>query len=138
MNTVANSRPRNVTIAVVILCVVLLCGLVSGSLHAAYATLPPTVSRSFANAILVLGVVFGVGINAFFVYNIFKGRNWARIVYLVFFLLGILFAVPSFIVLLGQSPAWVVFSLIGYGAQVVALVLLFTGPGNAWFKPQAA
>lgn len=134
MNTVANSRPRNVTFAVVILCVVLLDGLVSGGLHAAHATLAPTVSRSFAYAI----VVFGVCINAFFVFKIFEGRNWARIVYLVFFLLGILFAVPSFIVLLGQSPAWVVLSLIGYVAQVVALVLLFTGSGSAWFKRQAA
>lgn len=134
MNNAVSLRPRNVTIAVVILCIMLLYGLVSGGIHLAHSALVAPASKNIAYTILV----FGVCLNAFFVYKIFKGRNWARIVYLVFFLLGIVFAVPSFILLFTQSPTWVALSLVGYAAQVVALVLLFTGSGSEWFKRQVA
>ena len=134
MDTIATSRPRNVTIAVAILCVVFIYGFVSGGVQAAHATLLPPVSRSVAYASIALGIC----INAFFVYKIFMRRNWARIVYLIFFLLGILFAVPGFLVLFRQSSVWGMFGLVGYVAQIVALVLLFTGSGDRWFRKVTA
>jgi len=119
---------------VVILCVVLAYWLVSGVTQTAYATVAPPLSRSIVYA---LGVA-GVCVNAFFVYKIFKGRNWARVIYLVFVVLATLFAVRGFAMFFGRSPAWAVLSLIGHFAQVVALVLLFTKSSGAWFKPLSA
>lgn len=135
MATAAISRPRNVRVAVAILCAALLYALVTGVLRVALtAAVPPIITKNMAYAFGVAGVC----INAFFVYKIFKGRNWARIVYLVFYVLGIWFTVHGFAELFGRSPTWAVLGLIAYAAHIVALVLLFTRSSNAWFKPQSA
>lgn len=135
MATAAISTPRNVKIAVAILCAVLLYALVTGVVRVALATAaPPMVAKNIA---YVFGVA-GVCINAFFVYKIFKGRNWARLIYLAFYVLGIWFAVRGFAELFGRSPTWAVLGLIAYAAHIVALALLFTRSSNTWFKPQSA
>jgi len=135
MAAAAISRPRNVKVAVAILCAVLLYALVTGVVRVALvAAVPPMISK---NIVYAFGLA-GVCINAFFVYKIFKGRNWARIIYLVFYVLGIWFAVHGFTELFGRSPAWAVLGLIAYAAHIIALVLLFTRSSNAWFRPQSA
>jgi len=135
MATAAISRPRSVRVAVAILCAALLYALVTGVLRVALTVaVPPIITKNMAYAFGVAGVC----INAFFVYKIFKGRNWARIVYLVFYVLGIWFIVHSFAELFGRSPTWAVLGLIAYAAHIVALVLLFTRSSNEWFKPQSA
>ena len=134
MATAAISTPRNVKIAVAILCAVLLYALVTGVVRVALAAAtPPMPSKNIAYA---FGVAGGC-INAFFVYKIFKGRNWARIIYLVFYILGIWFAMRGFAGLFGRSPAWAVLGLIAYAAHIIALVLLFTRSSNTWFKSQS-
>lgn len=134
MSALANSRPRNVAVAVAILSVVLACWLVAGATQTAYAAVAPPLSRSIVYAFGLAGVCF----NAFFIYKIFQGRNWARVIYSVFVLLAVLFAVRGFAVFFGRSPAWAVLGLVGHFAQVTALVLLFTKSSAAWFKPQGA
>ena len=134
MSALANSRPRNVAVAVAILCVVLAYWLVSGVAQTVYATVTPPLSRSIVYAFGLAGVC----VNAFFIYKIFKGRNWARVIYSVFVLLAVLFAVRGFAAFLGRSPAWAMLSLVGHLAQAVALVLLFTKSSGAWFKPRGA
>lgn len=134
MNTLVSLRPRNVTVAVVILCAVLACRLVSGVVGVAYAASVSTVIRDTA----YVGGVLAVCINAFFVYKIFRGRNWARIVYLVFFLLGIAVSIHHFTAFFGRSPTLAVVSLVSRVAEIVALVLLFTRASNTWFRPQSA
>lgn len=134
MSTLANFRPRNVAVAVAVLCVVLAYSLVSGIAQAAHTTVAPPLSRSVVYA---LGVA-GVCVNTFFIYKIFKGRNWARVIYLVFVVLATLLAVRGFAAFFGRSPAWAVLGLVGHFAKIVALVLLFTRSSGAWFKPQRA
>ena len=132
-----DARPQNVTIAVAILCVVLFYQLVSAHAHIPHPALASARFKSAAYAVMVLSVC----INAVFVYYIFKRRNWARLLYLVFFLIGILLSIPS-IIMLVRNPSILgmvelvggLFGLIGFIAQIVALSLLFTGSGSAWFR----
>ena len=128
------SRPQNVTVAVATLCAVLAYGLVAGVTRTASATLAPPLTRSLVYAFGLAGVC----INAFFIFKIFKGRNWARIIYMVFVLIAILFAIHGFAASFGRSPVWAVLGLIGHVAQVVAMVLLFTGSSRVWFASRSA
>ena len=131
------SRPRSVTVAVAILCVVLAYGLISGIVSTATRTVPPGFDPRMVREIAYAGGVVGIAINAFFVYKIFKRRNWARIIYLVFYVLGVILSVRSLLTL-HHSSVLVVLMVIGFMAQAVALVLLFTGDGRAWFRRQGA
>jgi hypothetical protein len=109
-------------------------GFVSGAVYAAHATALPLAANSIVFAIGVSGIC----IDAFVVYKIFRGRNWARITYLVLFLLGIVFAVHGFTLLLERSPTRAALSLVVQAARFIALVLLFTRPSGAWFRPKAS
>jgi hypothetical protein len=70
--------------------------------------------------------------------KISAGKNWARLTFLILFLLGL----PYFIPFAYQEFAANVFAGILSVAQlllqIVAMVFLFLGPSNAWFKSQKA
>jgi hypothetical protein len=65
------------------------------------------------------------------------GRNWARIVFLVLFVIG---ALPYFAVLaemFARPKLTASLSVIQLLLQAAAMVLVFTRPGSAWFRRQA-
>ena len=130
MNHVASARPRSVAIAVALLCAALIYSLGWWTPPIAQATLVPPISNGAGYA----GTAFGVCSSALVIYNIFKGHNWARIAYLVIFLLGILISVPGMLMLIRQPNVWGEFDMIVDTIQFVALVLLFAGSGSSWFK----
>lgn len=132
MNAVTTSRPVHVTIAVVILCIALVNGLVLAAINFAFI-LPEETPQMVATIGIVFAVIT-VCIGAFFIYKIFTGRNWARIVFLIFFIIGLAFAAPTAIGLLSMFPVMGMLNLIGLAARVVALVLLFTAASNQWFQ----
>jgi hypothetical protein len=80
-------------------------------------------------------IVSTFAVTAFFIWKIGQGKNWARIVFLMLFLLGI---VP-FVFVLGsefaRSPASGLLSTVQFGLQAVAVFLIFTSPGKGWFQP---
>jgi len=81
---------------------------------------------------------FVLGIMWFFIYMIGKGRNWARITFLVLFIIGIPFAILPLLQSLAANP---ISGLLGIGQtviQVIALVFLFQKPSSAWFKEMKA
>ena len=134
MDVVAMPRPRSVTIAVAIFCVVLVVHLISGSMM---ASVTQSV-RASANlgVFAYTDVVFGFCINTFLIYMIFRRRNWARIIYLVFVVYNDLLFFMTGIIALIMSPIWGSLYLLVYIAQIIGLVLLFSGSGAAWFKRQ--
>lgn len=70
-------------------------------------------------------------------YMIGKGKNWARITYLVFFIMGIPLSIVVFPIYLSLSDTPVIsgtLSLVQTGMQLVAMVFLFQGESSAWFK----
>ena len=95
------------------------------------------VSRSpIAALIFMLSTVLMLGI----AYAIYRGRNWARILYLGLWLLGLLTAIvhlalpidrPYFL----DSPMRVLLFSVRTGVSGIALVLLFSRASNIWFSP---
>jgi len=130
-------RPKNVTVAVAILCVVLAYSLILGVVSTATRPAPAGFNPILLHEVAYTIGILRVAINAFFVYKIFKGRNWARIIYLVFYVLGVILSIHS-LARFHHSFPLVVLMLVGFAAQAVALVLLFTGNGRMWFRRQGA
>jgi hypothetical protein len=86
----------------------------------------------FLLALLVM-VVF-LGIAFFLVSKIAAGRNWARIVFLVLFLIGLPLAIPGYLVELKTNLLHGSISILMALLQLIAMYLLFTKNSNLWFK----
>lgn len=74
------------------------------------------------------------GIMWLHIHMINKGRNWARIAFLILLILGLPFGIPLLLWNMSEDP---VTSLVGLGQviiQLIVLVLLFQKPSSAWFK----
>jgi len=76
----------------------------------------------------------GAVLNLFFAYMIFRRHNWARIVVLVFYILGVLTSMPGLFGAFSTSVQTRTFGILGLLVQLVALVMLFTGQRSLWFK----
>jgi hypothetical protein len=83
---------------------------------------------------------FNLALTSLLAVFIALGRNWARIVYLVYVLLSLGMHALTFVVVAKSSPGalkdlgwnWVVTTSVPYLATIVIVVILF-GPGRAWF-----
>lgn len=62
------------------------------------------------------------------------GKNWARIVYLVFLALGVLVLVTHIEILLRQGRLPLAFMCVNTALQGYAAWLTFRPPGSAWFR----
>lgn len=132
MNDVTTSRPQHVTTAVIILGLALIYGLVVAAVKVSLV-MPPETPQMVATVGMAFALVtFCIG--AFFIFMIFKGKNWARIIFLILFILGAVFALPTAIGMFQRAPVMGMLSLIGLAARIVALVLLFTAASNEWFR----
>jgi len=92
--------------------------------------------QSGSVAATIFGQIAGVIIAVWIYYKIWQGRNWARIVHLVFALLGFAgWAIIRAMGITANAPAairW--YSLVGLVVGVVVLWLLFFSPGKEWFR----
>jgi len=127
-----NSRPANVGTAVKLLYITLGIGVVRSIMEAS------TTAKVASPGFVMFITFFVLGIMWFFIYMIGKGRNWARITFLVLFIIGIPFAILPLLQSLAANP---ISGLLGIGQtviQVIALVFLFQKPSSAWFKEMKA
>jgi hypothetical protein len=121
------TKPPGVRRATNFLWVSLAVGLVKTSLQWPYLTARSSI------ALTGFILVFTLTIVGFLILKIGQGRNWARIVFLVFSALGFL---PFLFVLrseFARSPALGTPSVFQVGLQLFALLLIFTSPGKEWF-----
>jgi len=83
----------------------------------------------------VLFITFAVfGLMWLLIYMTGKGKNWARITFLVLFILGVPLSILPMIQSLTHEPISGILGLAQVVMQVVALVFLFQGESSAWFK----
>ena len=87
--------------------------------------------RASAIAGGLFGLVIGVGITLLLLTFIKKGANWARIVYTVLGVIGILFSLLS---LGGQPAVLLLLALVGLALTIAVLVLLYRPESNAYFR----
>ena len=128
-------RPRRVTLGVVLLWISLgiecLLGfqIVPGILEELGDQLD-----TYILGIVVVATVVIYGVGAWLILMTALRRNWARIIYLVLYLLG----TPSFLMSIGaafeESLPVAIGSTASNALQVVALVMLFLPVSNAWFR----
>lgn len=134
MDTNSNrpERPKKVQNAVTILYVTLGIGIVRAVMEA-------SANAEMAGVgflMFVTLVVFAVMV--FLIAMIGRGRNWARITLLVFFLLGLPLSILPLIRSFTNSPISGVLGLVQVILQIVAIVFLFQQEASAWFKPKPA
>ena len=71
---------------------------------------------------------------AYLVAMIEKGLNWARITFLVLYVLGLLFSALSIGQALEQSPLAAISAIAQSVLQAIAMVLVFLRPSNPWYR----
>jgi hypothetical protein len=124
-------RPRSVGTAVTLLWVSLAVGIAKVALD--FAHLRAMAPLGFT--LFVLVATFAVLI--LLVLKIAAGRNWARITFLILFIIGTVPTLPVVRDELERAPLVGGLSILQILLQIWALVLLFTRPGSAWFRKAA-
>jgi hypothetical protein len=91
----------------------------------------------------VISIAFAIMLGWF----IARGRNWARILYLVLTILSLLwlamaigsqFAQPAGVTMRSSISLWSVMTTFVPRALSIAVVVLLFGPGRAWFRDRRA
>ena len=122
------TRPPRVGTAVKLLYITLGIGVLRSIMDASmYAEMAPP-----AFVMLITFVV--LGLMGFFIFMIGKGRNWARITFLVFFIIGIPFAAFPLMQSVGANPISGRIGVVQIIIQIVALVFLFQKLSSDWFR----
>lgn len=119
-----SSKPAQVRFAIALFYLALLLALAQPFILS--LTRPPVAA--------VLGYVTAGVLTVFLIEFISIGRNWARIVYLVFTILPLPISFLSFQTRLAHDPlaaASIVVQLLAHG---VGLWLVFSAPGSGWFR----
>ncbi len=133
-NTNQLAQPQKVDTAVKLLYASLGLGIISSVLF------PPRLDEvsSFGSALNdSLFSFFIFGPLSLLYYMIGKGKNWARITFLIFFIIGIplsIVTVPRFLLLSNIPVIEGSLFLAHTGMSLVALVFLFQEESSAWFK----
>jgi hypothetical protein len=124
------ARPREVVLAVQLAAGGYLLGL------AVFAASWSYYSRLQSPAQLVMSQTFTLILLAWLYYKVYRGRNWARITLLVFFLFGSLFIFNrTFLNIISATPALAKANMIlGTVINIAVLWLLFFSPGREWFR----
>ena len=82
--------------------------------------------------LFVWAVVFGA--MGFLIHEIGARQNWARVVSLIVFIAGLPFAIPPLLHSLIVAPVYGLLGLLQILGLVIALVMLFLGASNEWFR----
>ena len=128
----AVQKPQSVATAVNLLWASMAVGLVKMLMD--FSNLSAVAPAAFTNFVLV----FTFALIAFLIFKISAGRNWARITFLVMFVIGMLPTLPLMLGEFSRSPVVGALSVAQVGLQVYALFLLFTQPGSVWFRKVTA
>ena len=133
-NTNQLARPRKVNTALNLLYASLGIGVISSGLF----PIELNGASSFGSALIdSLFTFFIFGLMLLLYYMIGKGKNWARITFLVFFIMGLplsIIILPMYLSLSDTPIIPGILSLVQTGMDLVALVFLFQGESSAWFK----
>jgi hypothetical protein len=107
-----------------------------------YLTLVITVVLFFLNwslytqvdvGVVAFSLLFDLGLMGLLIYKIDEGRNWARIAYLVIFIIGMPFYIRAMCKLFSFSMFGDLFSLLRAAMEIVALKFLFSREARPWF-----
>lgn len=124
----AGARPQKVATAVMFLYVTLGIGVLRSVME--FPRLLAQTSTVFVAVVTI--AVFGF--TWFFISRIGKGKNWARITFLVLFILGVPLSIWPLLQSLAVNPLSGVLGLGQCVLQAIAVVFLFQQHSSEWFK----
>ena len=78
-------------------------------------------------------LVFVLAFMWLFIFLIGKGKNWARVTFLVLFIIGLPFSVLPLLLSLVAAPISGLLGITQTVLQAVALIMLFQKPSSIWF-----
>lgn len=140
--SLSSQKPNNVTLAIRLLWGVLIIGVVNSALSWNYSiSQVPADFPMNKDLFAFLMISITLGITAWLIYKISSGRNWARLVFLIMFIIGIItmaFSVSQLIETFNYSKVISFLTLVTSLLQVIGLILLFSKEGNTWFTTQKA
>ncbi len=125
-------RPKEVNQAVRLLWVAFALGIVGMFLQ------PVKMSTPAQWIGVLVGGAIAFGLWAWVIVKIAQGRNWARILFIVLALLGLIFSVfalPLTMPLYKEHPINGVVAVISLVLEIFTLYLLLTAAARTWFKP---
>lgn len=96
--------------------------------------LKPAVVKPQLIVVTIFAFLLTLAFTVFLFVMILRGKNWARLLFLTFFLIGFPFSLPSIFMAFQKSPIPSVFSLAQICLQMMAAVLLLQKPSRQWFK----
>ena len=127
-----STRPYKVTTAVKLLYITLGIGVLRGIMESS------TQAEVTSPAFVMFIAFFVLVVMWLFIFMIGKGRNWARITFLVLFIVGTPFSVLPLMQSLGANPISGLLGIVQTIIQIVALVFLFQKPSSDWFREMKA
>ena len=138
-NSPLRQRPKNIILAIRLLWGSLALGALGVALSWDFAfsqtQMPPDFPMD-KNLFFLLIILFTYAIMSWVVLKISSGRNWARILWLIVFIIGIPISIPNLTTVYNQSKVIFLISIINSGLQLIAVCFLFSKAGNVWFKAQ--
>ena len=130
MDQIQVPRPKKVTIAVTMLYVTLGVGYLFYFIQLLLT--PNTFPRT--NMLCSFSLIFfSLSISLLIIYKIGKGRNWARITFLVLLIFDILSAAAQWLQSLPQVSLTLFVSLVTWVIEIIAIVMLFQKSSSDWF-----
>lgn len=96
-------------------------------------TLRSDVVKSQILAFTIIGFFLSLSFTLFLFVMILRGQNWARMLYLIMFIIGAPFAFPAIVTAFQKSPVHAVIRLLQLSLQLMAVVLLLQKPSRNWF-----
>lgn len=133
-----SQRPRQLILTVLILwCCSMFLGVLGTFLDWDHqmAKIPadfPMNKEIFATSIIFVTSAFLLWVY----YKIYSGRNWARILFLIFYLIGLPISISTSIDMFAHSKIVALITDLQALIQLITLCLLFSKQGNAWFKAE--
>ncbi len=130
--TFISKKPKQVTTAVNLLWIIMGLGVIS-SIFTFSSSLEIANVSGLGLRWLIFTLYFTYLLLAFLIWKIGQGRNWARITYLILFVIGVPFTLYNY--LTSEVSLFLIISgLAGIIVQIVVLTLLFQKPSSEWFK----
>lgn len=130
--TKKKNRPDKVSTAITLLWILIAASVIS-SIFNFSSLLEITNASGLGLGWLIFTLYFSFFLTAFFIWKISQGRNWARITYLVFFILGVLFTIYDYLTS-EVSTFSIILGIAGIIVQIIALIFLFQKQSSDWFK----
>ena len=124
------SQPDKVSTALTLLWITIAIGVIRSIME--FSNTSELTSFGLGFGIFI--AVFAFVIVASFIYMIGRGKNWARITFLVFFIIGIPLAGRSLFQSLLRNPVSGILGIVEIILEIIALVFLFQKPSSDWFK----